>query len=75
MAKQTYIPTGRPPGRPRVPEVKKQGIQDVVTRFANLTSDRRHMVLSAYCPDCFPSGFPEGERAMACQHGVWVNNL
>jgi hypothetical protein len=74
MAKSTYVPTGRPPGRPRKPEVEKQGIQDVVTRFRNPAVDTRHLPLVAICPDCFPDGWGE-LRSAVCQHGVWVKRL
>jgi hypothetical protein len=81
VAKSTYVPTGRPPGRPRKPEVEKQGIQDVVARFSRPGVDTRHMPLTAICPDCFPEGWEDpnvnlgpASRAV-CQHGVWVRRL
>lgn len=36
------------------------------------TVDRASRPLNAYCPDCFPDGFPQGIRQMVCGHGVWV---
>jgi hypothetical protein len=67
-----YVPTGRPPGRPSKPAVEKLGIRDVVSMLKETTVDRATRPLCAYCPDCFPNGFPEGIRTMGCPHGTWV---
>lgn len=67
-----YQPTGRPPGRPAKPAVEKQGIKDVVAMLKETTCDRRYRPMTAFCPDCFPEGFPEGIRQMGCLHGTWV---
>jgi hypothetical protein len=70
-----YVPTGRPPGRPSRPLVEKLGIRDVPAQLRDLTADRAHRPMDACCPDCFPGGFPQGSRALACQHGTWVKRL
>jgi len=67
-----YVPTGRPPGRPAKPAVERLGIRDVVALFKETTVDRRYRPMNAWCPECFPEGFPEGIRQMVCTHGVWV---
>lgn len=66
-----YVPTGRPPGRPAKP-AEKVTVRDVVAMFKDTTCDRRYRPLNAYCPECFPEGFPEGIRIMGCPHGNWV---
>jgi hypothetical protein len=70
-----YQPTGRPPGRPPKPQVERQGIKDVRVVMANTTVDRATMPLAAICPDCFPEGWVEGCRQLACPHGTWVKRL
>jgi len=81
MGKSTYVPTGRPPGRPKKPEVERQGIKDIRAVMANTTVDRASVPLSAICPDCFPNGWAEftvcpGIPSTAnCQHGVWMLRL
>jgi hypothetical protein len=72
LAKGAYVPTGRPPGRPRKPEVERQGIRDVLSMMAERTVDRATRPLRAFCPDCFPEGFPDGIRTMGCPHGTWA---
>jgi len=67
-----YVPTGRPAGRPKTPEVVKQRIADVREVFSNTALDPRSVPLNNICPDCFPKGFPEGTRTMGCVHGTWV---
>jgi hypothetical protein len=74
MAKP-YVPTGRPPGRPPKPAVERQAIPDVRVRLADRTADRRFMPMNAFCPDCFPEGFPAGVRSLNCPHGTWVSRL
>jgi hypothetical protein len=74
MAKP-YVPTGRPPGRPAKPLVEKLGIQDVTALLRDTTVDRASRPMNAYCPECFPEGFPPGVRSLNCQHGIWVWNL
>lgn len=75
MAKSAYVPTGRPPGRPKVPQVVRQNVQDVRARLKNTNQDPRFMPLDAICPDCFPDGWPEGVHGRNCQHGTWVRRL
>ena len=75
MGKSTYVPTGRPPGRPKKPEVERQGIRDVRAVMANPMVDPASVPLDAICPDCFPGGWPEGVRALQCGHGVWVRRM
>lgn len=70
-----YVPTGRPPGRPSRPLVEKLGIQDVTALLRDTTADRAQRPMAAFCPDCFPDGFPQGSRTLACQHGTWVKRL
>lgn len=75
MAKP-YVPTGRPPGRPRKPEVERQAIKDVPAVLRNTTTDRAFLPMVAICPDCFPDGWDKpGLRAVQCQHGTWVRRL
>lgn len=74
MAK--YVPTGRPPGRPKKPEVERQNIQDVRAVMANTMCDRASMPLVNICPDCFPNGWDKpGLTAVQCVHGTWVKRL
>jgi len=78
VGKSTYVPTGRPPGRPRndsKPAVERLGIKDVTVVLRNTTADRAHLPMSALCPDCFPEGWVEGCRQLACPHGTWVKRL
>lgn len=77
-----YVPTGRPPGRPRndsKPAVERLGIQDVPAMLKSTTQDLRFMPLAAICPDCFPDGWPTyvggGPESANCQHGTWVKRL
>jgi hypothetical protein len=67
-----YVPTGRPPGRPAKSEVERHHIRDVVALLKERTVDRRTRPMNAYCPECYPDGFPQGIRQMVCTHGVWV---
>jgi len=79
VGKSTYVPTGRPPGRPRndsKPAVERLGIQDVPARLKSTTQDPRFMPLVAICPDCFPNGWDQpGLRSVQCAHGTWVKRL
>ena len=79
MGKSTYVPTGRPPGRPKKPEVERQGIKDVRAVMASTTVDRASIPMNAICPDCFPNGWPTymggGPVSVNCQHGTWVKRL
>lgn len=79
MAKSTYVPTGRPPGRPKKPEVERQGIKDVPALLRETTVDRASRPFNGICPDCFPEGwkhFPADPIVTAqCVHGTWVKHL
>lgn len=79
-----YVPTGRPPGRPRndsKPAVERLGIQDVAAMLKQITVDRANRPMDAICPDCFPDGWDGITRqtpntaSTACQHGIWVLRL
>lgn len=77
-----YVPTGRPPGRPKKPEVERQNIQDIRAVMANTTVDRASVPMNAICPDCYPAGWAgfgadgTGVSLTAqCVHGTWVKRL
>lgn len=71
-----YVPTGRPPGRPKKPEVERQGILDVTAMLKNTTTDIRFLPLVNICPDCFPNGWDKpGLVSVQCEHGTWVKRL
>ncbi len=74
-----YQATGKPAGRPRKDGTPpKPAKQEPAKAHANVRQEpaqHRPFSLAPCCPECHPSGWPEGWTGYGCPHGIWARRI